>query len=107
MQKDTSYHLEWLKEVKDSHGSVATSSLMEAKAINEKGEYRVGCLSEDGKASVETLTLDAVIELKVSDGDKRYTLEDLKNLQSRLMLIAATASHGQEDVDRFVEVSPK
>ena len=78
---------------------------MEAKAINEHGVYRVGCVSEDVEKSTETLTLDAVIQLKLPTDEKRFTLDDLKDLQSKLMLIAAKASHGKEDVDQFVDVS--
>ena len=105
VQIDTSRQLEWLKGVEKSHGSVAKSSLMEAKAINEHGVYRVGCVSEDVEKSIETLTLDAVIQLKLPTDEKRFTLDDLKDLQSKLMLIAAKASSGKEDVDRFVDVS--
>ena len=105
VQIDTSRQLEWLKGVEKSHGSVAKSSLMEAKAINEHGVYRVGCVSEDVEKSIETLTLDAVIQLKLPKDEKRFTLDDLKDLQSKLMLIAAKASSGKEDVDRFVDVS--
>ena len=104
LQIDTSRQLEWLKGLEKSHGSVAKSFLMEAKAINEHGVYLVGCVSEDVEKSIETLTLDAVIRLKLPADEKRFTLDDLKDLQSKLMLIAAKASHGKEDVDRFVEV---
>ena len=105
MQVATSHQLEWLKGVKKSHGSVAVSSLMEAQAINEKGVYRVGCPSKDAWTSMKTLSLDAVIELTVVPDKKRFSLDNLKDLQSKLMLIAAKASHGKEDVDRFVDVS--
>ncbi|CAH3029473.1 unnamed protein product, partial [Porites evermanni] len=100
----TSRQLEWLKGVKKSHGSVAMSSLMEAQTINEKGVYRVGCPSKDAWTSMETFSLDAVIELTVVPDKKRFTLDNLKDLQSKLMLIAAKASHGKEDVDRFVDI---
>ena len=109
MQIDTSRQLEWLKGVETSHGSVAKSSLLEAQAINEKGVYRVGCLSKNASAAMEKLSLDTVVELSVPQGEKGeckvYTLDDLKDLQSKLMLIAAKASHGKEEVDRFVDVS--
>ena len=88
---------------------MAKSSLREAQAINEQGVYRVGCLSEDASAALEELTIDKVVELSVPQGKeeerKFYTLDDLKDLQSKLMLIAAKASHGKEEVDRFVDVS--
>ena len=105
LQIDTSRQLEWLKGLEKAHGSVEKSSLMEAKAINERGVYRVGCVSQDVEKSIETLTLDAVIQLKLPTDEKRITLDDLKDLQSKLMLTAVKASHDKEDVDRFVEVS--
>lgn len=39
LQKDSARHLEWLRTVKDSHGSVELSSLSLATAINNKGIY--------------------------------------------------------------------
>ncbi len=103
--------MEWLQSVKTSHGSVAMSSLMEAQTINEKGIYCVGCLNAEKSSSIvlEQLTLDNVIRLTVPTGTngktKEYTLDGLKDLQSKLMLIAAKASQGKEEVDRFVDVS--
>ena len=38
-QVDTARHLEWLKTVKESHGSVELSSLSLASSINTKGTY--------------------------------------------------------------------
>ena len=106
---DTSRHMEWLKSVKTSHGSVALSSLMEAQTINEHGIYRVGCEYESSSIVPEQLTLDNVIRLTLPTGEngksKEYSLDNLKDLQSKLMLIAAKASHGKQDVDRFVDVS--
>ena len=44
LQVDTDRHLEWLKGVKESHGSVAMTSLMQAEAINARGIFQVGHL---------------------------------------------------------------
>ena len=105
----TSRQLEWLKGVKTSHGSVAMSSLMETQAINERGVYQVGFLRDDASLAMETLTLDSVIQLTVptsGNGERKiYTLDSLKDLQSKLMLIAAKACQGKEHVDRYVDVS--
>jgi len=84
---------------------------MEAQTINENGIFSVGCLNEDDSSSIvlEQLTLPNVIKLRVpsakTENSKEYTLDDLKDLQSKLMLIAAKASQGKQDVDRFVDVS--
>ena len=109
MQMDTNRHMEWLQSVKTSHGSVAMSSLMEAQTINEQGIYHVGCEDESSSIVPEHLTLDSVVQLTLPTGEngksKEYSLDNLKDLQSKLMLIAAKASQGKEEVDRFVDVS--
>ena len=111
LQIDISRHMEWLQSVKQSHSSVDETSLMEAQTINKQGVYCIGCLDENVSSSMlmEQLTLANVIQLKVPKGkngnSKDYTLDDLKDLQSKLMLIAGKASQGKEDVDRFVDVS--
>ena len=88
---------------------MAKSSLLDTQAINQKGMYRVGYLMDDENAATKKLTLDKVIQLSVPQGEigeqKYYSLDDLMDLQSKLMLIAAKASHGKDEVDRFVDVS--
>ena len=105
----TSRHMKWLQSVKTSHGSVAMSSLLEAQTINEHGIYRVGCKVESVSIVPEELTLDDVIQLALPAGEngkgKEYSLNNLMDLQSKLMLIAAKASNGKEQVDSFVDVS--
>ncbi|KAK2555497.1 E3 ubiquitin-protein ligase rnf213-alpha [Acropora cervicornis] len=105
---DTNRHLDWLKGIETSHGSVAKSSLLDAQAINQKGVYRIGYISEDESAARDRLTLEKVVELGVPLGEsgesKYYSLDDLKDLQSKLMLIAAKASHGKEEVDQFTNI---
>lgn len=41
-QDDTCRHLDWLKNVKESHGSVEVNAISQAKAINARGIYHVG-----------------------------------------------------------------
>lgn len=40
-QRDTARHLEWLKTIKESHGSVEFSSLSLATSINKRGIYTI------------------------------------------------------------------
>ena len=82
---------------------------MQAEAINARGVYEVGCPPQDKGSRNGEETLESVIRLTVppKEGDKEtkvYNLDELKDLQSKLMLIAAKASHGKEEVDMFVEV---
>ncbi|KAL2100664.1 hypothetical protein ACEWY4_002425 [Coilia grayii] len=102
--RDTARHLEWLKTVKDSHGSVELSSLSLASAINKKGIY---IISAQGQ---KKLTLDAVIRLQIPEEHeegqelRNYSLEDLRELQNKLMLMSGKGDQGQSEVDHFAEV---
>ena len=109
--------MEWLKTVKESHGSVAMTSLAQAKTINNNGVYVVGSVgSEEGPAmqSEGRPCLESVVRLTVplrdekgNDESKIYSLDELKDLQSKLMLIAGKAEKGKDDVETFVKVCMK
>ncbi|XP_058848399.1 E3 ubiquitin-protein ligase rnf213-alpha-like isoform X1 [Acipenser ruthenus] len=101
---DTARHLEWLKTVKESHGSVELSSLSLASAINEKGIYIISSKNR------KKLSLDTALELKIPEEHeggqemRSYSLEDLKELQNKLMLMSGKGEQGQSEVDHFAEV---
>ena len=103
--------MKWIKSVRTYYGSVAVSSPLEAETINLQGVYCVGCPNGDTSTSttMEQLTPEKVIQLRMPAGDnghsKSYSLNDLKDLQSKLMLIAAKASKGKDEIDRFSDVS--
>ena len=107
--------MEWLKTVKESHGSVAMTSLVQAKTINSSGVYLVGHLDDEKGLSPEQgkrLSFKDVIRLTVPLKDrsekeqrKTYSIDELKDLQSKLMLIAGKAEKGKDDVEKFVTVS--
>ncbi|XP_048410924.2 E3 ubiquitin-protein ligase rnf213-alpha-like isoform X2 [Stegostoma tigrinum] len=101
---DSARHLEWLKTVKESHGSVEMSSLSLASAINSNGVYIIS--SQEKKklslGSAITLILSEVHD--DSEELRSYNLEELKELQNKLMLMSGKGDHGREEVDRFVEV---
>ncbi|XP_028310203.1 E3 ubiquitin-protein ligase rnf213-alpha [Gouania willdenowi] len=102
--RDSARHIEWLKTVKESHGSVELSSLSLATAINHKGIYLISA------QGVKKLTLDTALKLQIpeeSDGINQmrcYSLEDLRELQNKLMLMSGKEDQGQKEVDHFVEV---
>lgn len=103
------------------------TSLVQAKLINSTGVYVVGHLVLDQGSKTEherspdrgsktvlerRLSLDDVISLKVQrkhEGEdvqsKTYSLNELKDLQSKLMLIAGKAEKGKDEVETFVRVS--
>ncbi|XP_041073204.1 E3 ubiquitin-protein ligase rnf213-alpha-like [Carcharodon carcharias] len=102
--RDSARHLDWLKTVKESHGSVELSSLSLASAINNNGIY---IISSQGK---NKLSLGSAITLNLSEVHddseemRSYTFEELKELQNKLMLMSGKGDHGREEVERFVEV---
>ncbi|CAL9693293.1 unnamed protein product [Knipowitschia caucasica] len=102
--RDSARHLEWLKTVKDSHGSVELSSLSLASSINQKGIYIIS--AQHGKK----LCLDKVLELRIPEEHdagqhiRNYSLEDLRELQNKLMLMSGKGDQGRHEVDYFTEV---
>ncbi|XP_030005629.1 E3 ubiquitin-protein ligase rnf213-alpha-like [Sphaeramia orbicularis] len=101
--RDSARYLEWLKTVKDSHGSVERSSLSLASAINDKGIYLISA------QTVKKLSLDTVLKLLIPEGHddgqiRSYSLEDLRELQNKLMLMSGKGHQGKKQVDHFVEV---
>ncbi|XP_030361798.1 E3 ubiquitin-protein ligase RNF213 isoform X3 [Strigops habroptila] len=97
-------HLEWLKTVKESHGSVELSSLSLAAAINSRGIYVLRAPADGQKVS-----LDSVLRFTLpgSSGDDEaswtYSLAELRELQNKLMLMSAKGEQGLE-VEKFSEI---
>ncbi|XP_061169274.1 E3 ubiquitin-protein ligase rnf213-alpha-like [Saccostrea echinata] len=106
--RDTSRHLEWLKEVKSAQGSVEVTSMKQAEAINSVGIYMVGKVDPD--IHKEKPTIDDVLQLHVQKDEqgsrlpRRYQYKELQELQSKLMLVAGKAEQGRDDVERFTIV---
>ena len=99
----------WLKNIEKSHGSVAYTTMMQAEAINAYGVYHIA--SPKKTRENVGICLENVISLVVpgtkekNREEKTYSLEEVKDVQSKLMLIAGKAEKGKEEVDQFVEVS--
>ncbi|XP_063350782.1 E3 ubiquitin-protein ligase rnf213-alpha-like [Pelmatolapia mariae] len=98
---DTARHLEWLKTVKESHGSVEFSSLSLAKSINERGVYIIKAQNQ------KKVDLENSLTLQIKGGRDEYvtyTFEDLIELQNKLMLMSGKKQQNQSEVERFTEV---
>ncbi|XP_035253685.1 E3 ubiquitin-protein ligase rnf213-alpha-like isoform X3 [Anguilla anguilla] len=101
--RDTARHLEWLKTVKESHGSVELSSLSLASAINKKGIYIISAQNQ------KKLSLETALKLKIPEEHEEgqemrcYSLEELRELQNKLMLMSGKGEQGQGEVEHFVE----
>ena len=49
---DTNGFLDWVKNVRELHGSVEMNALTQVRAINARGMYKVGNLQKKQKAEV-------------------------------------------------------
>ncbi|MED6241326.1 hypothetical protein ATANTOWER_009228, partial [Ataeniobius toweri] len=99
--RDTARHLEWLKTVRETHGSVEFSSLSLATSINERGMYTIRAQNQ------KRLNLETSLTLQIQDGQGQsltHTYEDLKELQNKLMLMSGKKQQNQSEVEQFTEV---
>ncbi|XP_018410444.1 PREDICTED: E3 ubiquitin-protein ligase RNF213-like [Nanorana parkeri] len=100
--KDSARHIEWLKTVKESHGSVELSSLSLTTSINKKGIYIIRAPKDKKK-----ITLESVLNLVLpenKENSRLYTLEELKELLNKLMLMSSKGEQGNMEVDKFSEI---
>ncbi|XP_058476821.1 E3 ubiquitin-protein ligase rnf213-beta isoform X2 [Solea solea] len=94
--------LSWLKALKETHGSVEQSSLSLASSINAHGVYHIAWSDENS----ERRCLQNMVQVTVTRGseEKSYKLDELLELQNKLMLMSSKGEHGREQVNRFTEV---
>nr|XP_040124466.1 E3 ubiquitin-protein ligase RNF213 [Ictidomys tridecemlineatus] len=103
--RDSARNLGWLKTVKESHGSIELSSLSLAAAINSRGIYEIRAPTSDQKISPDT-----VLRLILPGGhsglepERAYSLEELKDLLNKLMLMSGKKDHKNMEVEKFSEV---
>ncbi|KAM4663578.1 E3 ubiquitin-protein ligase RNF213-like [Discoglossus pictus] len=103
--RDSARHVEWLKTVKESHGSVELSSLSLASAINNKGKYIIMAPSESTKITPDSILLMYLVEDHQEEEEVRcYSLEELKELLNKLMLMSGKGEQGRIEVEIFSEI---
>ena len=106
LQEDCNKQLGWYNSVKDSHSSVEETSFGQMRNIIKYGWYTVG--SGDGQT---VHSIHDMIQLKLKKTPKKlsktsYTLDELRDLESKLVLITGSKSVNRKEVDQFLNVSP-
>ncbi|XP_030630710.1 E3 ubiquitin-protein ligase rnf213-beta [Chanos chanos] len=100
--RDSCRWLDWLKGLRETHGSVEQSSLSLASAINSQGVYHVGWSADPtGKRCLGKLLH---VKIKKDKEEKSYSLDELLELQNKLMLMSSKGEHGKEQVNKFTQV---
>ena len=85
-------------------GSVEKSSFSKMKSIKKYGTYTIG-----SRASGVIATMAEAIHLNLQSPDvnlpqNKYSLEELRDLESKLVLITGRESKERESVDQFLNV---
>lgn len=97
--------LEWFKSVKGTQASVEVTSIDQLNNISKYGCYSVG--SQENKICHG---VHEIISLSLQEKDQRlvkkhYNLEELRDLESKLVLITGSKADHRKQVDLFLDVS--
>lgn len=100
-------HLDWYKHIKQNIGSVEQSSFKQLEHIQSHGQYSV---SSAAKRSFSRVQIQDVVQLNILPEDayaikRQYTLDELRDLESRLILVTSQEAKNRKDVDQFIHVS--
>ena len=73
---------------------------METKEANRKGFYTVGYIHRKNENFLtKTTTLESAVSFEITGNEKVLTLNNVEELQSRLMLLGHAQESGSESVD--------
>ena len=97
--------LEWYKSVKETQGSVEVTSFGKMRNILAYGCYSVGSKSPQAAHSIHEM-----VHLKLENTGKllsktNFSLDDLRDLESKLVLITGSKAENRKEVDQFLNVS--
>lgn len=105
LQLTCNKQIEWYKSVKETQGSVETTSYGQMDNILKYGIYRVGFR----KNSLTVHDLVSVTLKCKNKGDvlfkQHYSLEELRDLESKLVLICGDKAENRAEVDHYLNVS--
>ena len=97
------HDLDWYKEIKKIQGSVEVTSVNQVEDINVCGQYTISC---DGKKILQSI--ESAVSLKITRvkaAKRTYSFNDLRDLESKLVLIRGRSTKGGAEIDRFLDVS--
>ena len=98
--------LEWYKSVRETQrGSVVVTSFGKLRNILAYGRYRVGSHSMQTVHNIQDM-----INLELENTGKQlpktsFSLDNLRDLESKLVLITGSKAENREEVDQFLNVS--
>lgn len=102
MQNECKKNLGEFQRIEEALSDFQKSNVELMNIINNKGIYAVSAVPGTIHHSAEDAVRLRLRDLENKDDRKVYTLSDLKELQSKLVLVAA---ENAESVNKFIEVS--
>ena len=95
-------HLDWFVELKETQGSFEVSAISKVKDIIQFGEYKISSTEE-----MPLLLIGDAINLKIHRFDAvkpEYSLDDLRDLESKLVLITGKHTAEKAKTEKFQNV---
>ena len=104
-QEDCNKDIGWYKSLKDTQGSVEVTSYGQMRNILRYGVYQVGIASQSRLSQ----NIRDIIFVKLNPGDKPltitfYNLDELRDLESKLVLITSSKAPIRMEVDHYSNV---
>ena len=99
---DSNRHLDWLRIIKEQHGSIEISSIQRVNAINATGVYSLNLAKETMSMKFSPLEQD-IKSKKVDEYQKNIGEAELHELHSKLMLISKS-DDGKKASERFINI---
>ena len=105
MQRSCNGELDYYKNVKQTQASVEVTSFEQMNNIRSFGCYKIGSNSQEIFQNI-----DDVIHMTLTEkGKKRlvhtsYSLNELRDLESKLVLITGSNAENRAEVDCFLDV---
>ncbi|XP_006822899.2 E3 ubiquitin-protein ligase rnf213-alpha-like [Saccoglossus kowalevskii] len=97
-------HLHVLKRLKDVHGPSEVKCVEQMNAVNSRGIYEVGNIGSNLK-DADHVILRLSEESNTDDNiQTEWTLTDLNDLRSKIILVSGKGSDGKEGSERFLAI---
>ena len=107
LQEECNKDVEWYQSVKETQGSVEVTSYGQMRNILKYGHFEVGTTSQ----SKPVQSIHDLISLKLILGDTSkqlsktfYNLDELRDLESKLVLITGSKAENRTEVDHYLNV---
>ena len=91
--------------MKDTQGSVERSTFGQMSAIIEHGRYIVGAPTLKVVKSIHKIIVVDLRKRGKGLHKTSYSLDELRDLESKLVLITGSRAENRESVDQFLNVS--